>query len=253
MKRPLETARQRPGRPRSFDRDAALQRAVELFWRQGYDTTSIADLTRAMRITPPSLYTAFGSKEQLFLEAKERYDAATELTLGPLFDGTRTARAAIEGFLVAAARAYTDPSTPAGCFVLSAANNCTPGSARVAHTLRDRRTEIEARMARLIAGGQRDGEIPRTPHAAELAAFYYTIVRGMSAQARDGASRRKLLAVVASAMSAWPASPRSTAAIDPDRSARLRRKRPVHRRAVAKQRSQRKRGPSRDARGTQAP
>lgn len=205
MKRPLETARRRPGRPLSFDRDAALQRALELFWRQGYDTTSLADLTAAMRITPPSLYTAFGSKEQLFLEAKERYDATTERILGPLLDGAPTARAAIEGFLVAAARAYTDPSAPPGCFVLGAASNFAPDSARVARALRDRRTQTEARLARRIARGKRAGEIPRTVNAAELAAFYYTVVRGMSAQARDGASRRKLLAVAATAMSAWPA------------------------------------------------
>lgn len=205
MKPPSDTARRRPGRPRSFDREAALQRALELFWRQGYDTTSLADLTRAMRVTPPSLYAAFGSKEQLFLEAKARYDAGTERILAPLLDGVPTAREAIEGFLVAAARAYTDPSAPPGCFVLSAANNCAPGSARVARVLRDRRTETEARLARRIARGKRAGEIPRTTNPAELAAFYYTVVRGMSAQARDGASARKLLAVAATAMSAWPA------------------------------------------------
>jgi AcrR family transcriptional regulator len=205
MKPPADTVRRRPGRPLSFDRDAALRRALELFWRQGYDTTSLADLTTAMRITPPSLYAAFGSKEQLFLEAKKRYDATTERILGPILDDTPTARAAIGGFLVAAARAYTDPSAPAGCFVLSAASNYAPGSARVARVLRDRRTETEARLARRIARGKRADEIPRAVNPAELAAFYYTVLRGMSAQARDGASRRKLLAVAAAAMSAWPA------------------------------------------------
>lgn len=205
MKPRSDTAPRRPGRPLSFDRDAALQRALELFWRQGYDTTSLAELTAAMRITPPSLYTAFGSKEQLFLEAKARYDAATELTLGPILDGAPSAREAIEGFLVAAARAYTDPSAPAGCFVLSAASNCAPGSARVASALRDRRTATEARLARRIARGKRAGELGGDVNPAVLAAFYYTVVRGMSAQARDGASRRKLLAVAAAAMSVWPA------------------------------------------------
>lgn len=205
MKLPSEPRPRPPGRPLSFDRDVALQRALELFWRQGYDTTSLAELTKAMRVTPPSLYAAFGSKEQLFLEAKERYDTAAERIIAPLLDGTSSARAAIEGFLVAAARAYTDPTSPPGCFVLGAASNCAPGSARVAGALRDRRIETEARLARRIARGRRAGEIPHTVDATALAAFFYTVVRGMSAQARDGASRRKLLAVAAAAMSAWPA------------------------------------------------
>ena len=107
-----KTAPRPRGRPLSFDRDAALEQAMHVFWERGYEAASIADLTAAMGITPPSLYTAFGDKEKLFLEAIERY------ALGPGSAGPRalqeepTARGAIERWLLEAADELTRPCHP---------------------------------------------------------------------------------------------------------------------------------------------
>ncbi|TMH32531.1 MAG: TetR/AcrR family transcriptional regulator [Betaproteobacteria bacterium] len=103
MKRTDASAPRLRGRPRGFDREAALERAMEVFWRQGYEGTSITDLTRAMRINPPSLYAAFGDKERLYLEALERYQQGRRDELGPLLDQAPTARQAIERLLHEAA------------------------------------------------------------------------------------------------------------------------------------------------------
>ena len=102
------------GRPRSFDRTTALRRAMEVFWRKGYDNASMADLTAAMGINPPSLYAAFGSKEELYRAAIHHF-AATESDdiLAPLLNAP-TAREALEGYLMASARTFTRPGRPPG-------------------------------------------------------------------------------------------------------------------------------------------
>src|SRR5438445_7558250 len=106
MKRTDASAPRARGRPRGFDRDAALERAIEVFWRQGYEGTSIADLTRAMRINPPSLYAAFGDKERLYLEAVARYQQGRRDELAPFLDEAPTAREGIARLLQEAARVY---------------------------------------------------------------------------------------------------------------------------------------------------
>ena len=112
--------RRRTGRPRSFDRDVALERAMLSFWRHGYETTSIADLTAAMGITAPSLYSAFGDKKRLFFEAMDRY-AGNPASLAEGLAAARTARDAAHGMLASAAVAFTDEVTPKGCLLASAA------------------------------------------------------------------------------------------------------------------------------------
>ena len=198
-------ARKPRGRPLSFDRDAALETAMHVFWERGYEAASIADLTSAMGITPPSLYTAFGDKEHLFLETIERY----ALNFGSA--GTRalreetTARGAIERWLLESARELTEPCHPKGCMVVMAATNCSAAAERVQDALLLRRTEALADVRRRIQGDIDLGQLPANTDAAELASFYGAVYQGMSMQAKDGATRDGLLRTVKTAMRAWPA------------------------------------------------
>jgi AcrR family transcriptional regulator len=201
---PAKAARKPRGRPLSFDRDAALETAMHVFWERGYEAASIADLTSAMGITPPSLYTAFGDKEQLFLEAIERY------ALGYGSAGARalveepSARGAIERWLTEAANELTQPCHPKGCMVVMAATNCSAAAERVQDALLLRRTEAIASVGRRIQGGIDDGELPPDTDASDLANFYATIYQGMSMQAKDGATHESLMATVRTAMRSWP-------------------------------------------------
>jgi len=192
------------GRPLSFDRDAALETAMHVFWERGYEAASIADLTSAMGITPPSLYTAFGDKEQLFLEAIERYALGYGSAGARALNEEPTARGAIERWLLEAANELTQPCHPKGCMVVMAATNCSAAAERVQDALLLRRTEAIANVGRRIQGGIDSGELPPDTDAKDLANFYATIYQGMSMQAKDGATHESLLATVRTAMRSWP-------------------------------------------------
>ncbi|MGX2998480.1 TetR/AcrR family transcriptional regulator [Streptomyces sp. JNUCC 64] len=195
----------RPGRARTrraFDRDRALSVALEEFWTHGYETTSVASLTRAMGINPPSLYAAFGDKERLFDEAVDLY----RRTYGAAPLEGPDARTAIAARLRHLAADYTDPRHPPGCLIITAAANCGPGSQQVGARLRDMREAAKASFAGLIREDADAGRLPPGTDAEALAAFYAAVVQGMNQQARDGADRATLEAIAATAMRAWPGS-----------------------------------------------
>jgi AcrR family transcriptional regulator len=194
------------GRPRGFDREIALEKALDLFWRQGYEATSLAELTATMGLTPPSLYAAFGNKQQLFLQAMEHYSQTYGSSAQPAFDAAPTAREAIEALLGVAAATYASPLTPPGCPIISAATNCSPASADVESALRERRIISEAQLRQRIEQGISAGELPPDTNAAALGKFYAAVIQGMSVQARDGTTCPELAAIVATAMRAWPSS-----------------------------------------------
>ena len=191
------------GRPRSFDRDAALRRAMEVFWVKGYEGASISDLTGAMGIGSPSLYAAFGSKEALFREAIELYGRIEGPEIWDAVENAPDARAAVEGFLTATAHSFSRPGKPRGCMVVLSQLNTTEASASVCAALRENRAQgqsgLEARLRRAIG----DGDLPPSVDVAALAAFYLTVQQGMSIQARDGATRDILEKVARGAMAAW--------------------------------------------------
>jgi len=190
------------GRPRGFDRDAALERAIEVFWRQGYEGTSIADLTRAMRINPPSLYAAFGDKERLYLEAVARYQQGRRDELAPFLDEAPTAREGVARLLQKAARVYAQRDAPRGCMLALSGTACADTSLQ--SQLAERRAGARQAFKARIERGVRERELPRGTDAGTLADFYATVLKGMALQARDGASRRSLLATADAAMRAWP-------------------------------------------------
>ncbi|WP_420998230.1 TetR/AcrR family transcriptional regulator [Cupriavidus sp. 30B13] len=192
------------GRPLSFDRDAALQAAMLLFWRRGYEAASISDLTAAMGITPPSLYTAFGDKKRLFLEAVARYLARPGLDVEPNLQAAPTAREAIGRLLQSATVEQTRRGQPRGCMLMSAAVS-SPVETEVQEAVVRLRGAVERALCERIARGIADGELPAGTDAGALAGFYLAILQGMSTQARDGASRGKLCAIADAALAAWPA------------------------------------------------
>ncbi|WP_184815099.1 TetR/AcrR family transcriptional regulator [Actinophytocola algeriensis] len=191
------------GRPRTFDRAAALRDAMTVFWEHGYEGAAMADLTGAMGINSPSLYAAFGSKEELFREAVALYEqtegaaAMAALATGP------TARAAIAGALHANAVAYTEPDNPRGCMIVLAATTYTERSEQVRDHLAGLRRGMERLFQDRVDRGIADGDVPAGVDAAGVAAFYNAVMEGMSVQARDGASRAALIAVAKRADAAW--------------------------------------------------
>ena len=199
-----EGARRKGGRPLSFDRDAALRQAMLLFWRHGYEGTSLNALTRTLGVTPPSIYAAFGDKKRLFRDAVRLYSAGGTASAS-IIDGAATARAAAEGLLGAAAHGFTGPDTPPGCLLASAAISGSAESADVQAELAQLRTGIEQHLRRRIAASVADGEMPATTDAAALAGLVLAVIQGMSTLARDGATREHLLAIAGTAMAAWPA------------------------------------------------
>ncbi|MFH8223402.1 TetR/AcrR family transcriptional regulator [Streptomyces sp. NPDC018057] len=195
-------AARRRGRPRSFDRATALEKAVLAFWENGYEGTSVSDLTRVMGIGAPSLYAAFGDKQALFAEVVrdygERYGSFGDRALAE----EPTARAAVERMLREAAAEYTAPGRPHGCLVIHAAANCT--TPEVEESLRARRNENIAAFESRIRADVAAGELPADTDTGALARYVGALVQGMSQQARDGARREELEAVAEIALAVWP-------------------------------------------------
>ncbi|VVB47617.1 TetR family transcriptional regulator [Beijerinckiaceae bacterium RH AL1] len=173
------------------------------FWRHGYETTSIADLTDAMGITAPSLYTAFGDKRRLFLEAVRLYAGDPEDTARALEDAP-TAYDAARDLMMTAATVYTGDVTPKGCLLASATASGSAESRDVQEAVAQVRQHSAARLETRIARDIADGLLPNDVQAPKLAGLAMALMQGMSVLARDGASREDLVAIVDAGMKAWP-------------------------------------------------
>jgi AcrR family transcriptional regulator len=203
MKKVIGASKPR-GRPRSFDRDEALERAMRVFWKQGYEATSVDDLTAAMEITPPSLYGAFGDKKQLFLEAVARYEAGPGCFAEKALREEATAERAMRRLLTEAVRSFSNPDTPKGCMVVLAATNCGVESADVMNALAERRRMAERAVRARIAAGSAAGELSPDADVDALAGLVIATLYGLAICARDGASSVALHKVVAQAIAVWP-------------------------------------------------
>lgn len=192
------------GRPRAFDREKALEAAMTLFWRQGFSATSVADLCAAMGVNAPSLYAAFGSKEDLYEEAIRHYAERTTPRIWGGMESQPTAFGAIESMLLSAADALSTAQAPAGCMVaLSSVGQ--EGVPRLGALVKQARAEgmnlVAARLRRAVE----EGELPAAIDIPAIARFYACVQQGMSLQARDGAGSAELRAIARAALAAWPA------------------------------------------------
>ena len=173
------------------------------FWRHGYETTSVTDLTAAMGISAPSLYTAFGDKKRLFLEAMRLY-AGDPYDMARAILGTPTAYQAARDLMTAAAMTYTGEATPRGCLLASATASGSAAAADVQDAVANVRRGIEHCLRLRIERDIEEGVLPPGSQAAPLAGLVLAVTQGMSVLARDGASRTSLLAMVEAALQAWP-------------------------------------------------
>ncbi len=189
------------GRPRAFDRDAALDAAMQVFWERGFEGASISELTEAMGVNPPSLYAAFGDKETLFLATIERYAATRSDQMCPDF---ATAREAVESYLRFKVDILTGAGHPRGCMLMVGFFTAVNASAKLQRVLEEKRAAAREHMKERIKRGIRDGDVPAGTDAEELADFYLAVIAGMAQQARDGAPASTLRATVDRAMVAFP-------------------------------------------------
>ncbi len=178
-------------------------RAMELFWEKGFDNTSLADLTTAMGINSPSLYAAFGSKEQLFSEAVSLYNRTEGPEIWNAIETGATARESFAGYLKATARAFTKPGKPAGCLIVLGALHSSDTNPGICQALRAVRAENVDMLKQRLDEAIASGELPASLDTRAMATFYTTVQQGMSIQARDGANRRMLEAIGDGAMAAW--------------------------------------------------
>lgn len=194
-----------PGRPRAFDADAALERALAVFWEKGYEGASLSALTAAMGISRPSLYAAYGNKEALFRKALGRYLAGPAATLAQALEQP-DARTAVARYLEAAVELLCGAEHPSGCLVVQGALSCgTTGTVIRAELARQRQAGLDLLRARL-ARAQAEGALAEACDVDALARYLATLHQGLSVQAASGASREELRAVVAIALRHWPGS-----------------------------------------------
>jgi AcrR family transcriptional regulator len=191
----------RVGRPRGFDPDVALDRAMHVFWAKGYEGASLSHLTRAMRINRPSLYAAFGNKQRLFRKALNRYVNGPVAWFGKALTAPK-ARDVVEQIFFGTARMAEDRGIPPGCLLVQGALACGNASARKEVAVR--RTAVEIALRRRLQRAKREGDLPKNADPAELAHYVVTVVRGMAVQSAGGASRDQLNRVAQIALRAWP-------------------------------------------------
>lgn len=189
------------GRPRAFDRDAALDKALALFWAKGFEGVSIADLTDATGVNPPSLYAAFGNKEALFREALDRYEAGP----GAYVDAALAeleVRRVVEALFKGCIEAMTGANNPRGCLVVQGALACGDGAAPLREELQARRRKAMEGVRRRFAKAKAEGELPEDADPGDLARYLMAVINGLSVLATDGASRPQMRRVADQALRA---------------------------------------------------
>lgn len=193
------------GRPKTFDREAALDIALELFWRHGYEATSLADLVAATGAKAPTLYAEFTNKEGLFRAAVDRYtEKFASKSAATLSCPESGVAAGIENYFRTTVACFTDSKKPGGCFLICTSTGLSADSDEVAKMLRRRHQTQENTLSAFLQARQASGELdPRTDIAA-LSAWLGCLLQGMSVRAREGATPAELNGLVDTLMLQWP-------------------------------------------------
>lgn len=192
------------GRPREFDTDEALNRALIVFWRKGYEGASLPDLTEAMGISRPSLYAAFGNKEALFRKALDRYTEGPASYIREALSKS-DAKDVFESLLRGAADSLTHPRHPRGCLMVHGALTCADACESVRKELMARRADGETLIRKRFDRARAEGDLPLGANPTDLARYVMTVIQGMSVQAAGGATRKELRRVAEASIRAWPA------------------------------------------------
>jgi AcrR family transcriptional regulator len=191
------------GRPRAFDPDTALEAALRVFWKKGYEGTALSDLTEAMGINRPSIYATFGNKEALFRKALDRYsERMTNFTAAALKEPT--ARAVAERLMVGTADLLSCPENPKGCLMVQGALACGEEADPIRKELIARRATGEAALRERFERAKVAGDLPAEADPRDLARYVMAVMHGMSVQAAGGANRADLQGVIDLSMRAWP-------------------------------------------------
>ncbi|MEU5553692.1 TetR/AcrR family transcriptional regulator [Micromonospora sp. NPDC047793] len=191
------------GRPRGFDAEAALQKAMTVFWKQGYEGASLADLTEAMGISRTSMYAAFGNKEQLFHLALQRYEEGPGAYVVQAL-GAPTAREVATAFLTGSVQANTRPGCPAGCLGVQGALVVGETGQVARDTLAAWRARGQQHLRDRFQLAVEKGDLPADADPDLIARFVMTIANGMAVQAAGGATREDLQRVADAALRHWP-------------------------------------------------
>jgi AcrR family transcriptional regulator len=193
------------GRTRQFDVDEALDRALEVFWARGYGGATLPELTRAMGINRPSLYAAFGNKEQLFRKALDRYQTGPQSFWGEAL-AKPTARAVAEAVFSGFIKMLRGRDKVRGCLIvcgaLASGDEAEPVRQELARLRQAAVTALRERFERAVQGG----DLPAGTDCATLARYTATVLNGLAVQAASGATEKELRLVSALAMQAWPSS-----------------------------------------------
>ncbi len=192
------------GRPRGFDRDYALQRIMEVFWAKGYEGAQLNDLTAAVGITPPSFYSAFGSKEAAFREAVDLYVATAGSHAVRALEGSGNLRAAIGAMLAGSIDTAIAAPQSGGCLLILGVVNCQTEVEPLRKLLKGIRKDTEMRIRHRLVRAKADGDLPHSSDIHVLANYYSAVMQGISMQARDGATRADLVALIDPALAALP-------------------------------------------------
>jgi TetR/AcrR family transcriptional regulator, copper-responsive repressor len=218
------------GRPRAFDTESALDGALKVFWKHGFQDASLQELTREMGLSKPSLYAAFGDKEALYLQALERYLMQRISKQAEILNAEKNGRQAITSFLHSISGMLCDPMLPGGCFIINGTadlgGTATPSAVEFA--LRKALQASEGKLLERLLRAKSDGELHPTANPNELAATFFALLAGIAVLAKSGASRAKLQTVIDTSMNVWPepspakkqtavASPRQSTRKAPDR------------------------------------
>ena len=191
------------GRPRAFNPDTALEAAMQVFWQKGFEGASLDDLTKAMGMNRPSIYSAFGDKEALFRKALDRYAEGPASFVHHALE-EKTARAAAEKIMRGTVDMVTCPKNPNGCLMVQGALASGVASAAVCRDLLSRRELGVTLMRQRFKRAKAEGDLPKHVDPSALARYVATVVHGISVEATAGASRKELHKVVEMAMKAWP-------------------------------------------------
>ncbi len=191
------------GRPRSFDTDRALEQAMQVFWRLGYEGASLAELTKAMGINAPSLYAAFGSKEGLFKAVLDHYAARRDKCVAEVL-AAPTAREAVDRLLSGLIELVTDPDEPPGCLLLQGGLACGVAAPGIPEELMRRRAGLETALHERFAQARNAGDLPAAADPAALARYFAAVCNGIAVQAASGAGRDELRQIAKLALLALP-------------------------------------------------